>query len=206
VPHEPQPSLARAKQGHDEMLHVPQQAQPTHEQRVPSQEDHAQEDEDVPEWEARNKIPKKIRLVFALMKDIASVTKWYGHDQFKPKNQVKEVPAQAPKEAVSSKLHQVVKKYLDVEAIKWSKYCLEKYERGKLFLPNRVIRLLPLHMRRFHDWYLRVIPTKLKIMQAIVPVGTFGCSAGIIIFDFDDIHTCFHLKSMEMNLIRTFCL
>jgi hypothetical protein len=111
VPHEPQPSLARVEQGHDEMLHVPQQAQPTHEQRVPSQEDHAQEVEDVPEWEARNKIPKKIRPVFISIKDVASVTKWYSHDQFKLKNQVKEVTAQAPQEAASSKLHQAVKKY-----------------------------------------------------------------------------------------------
>jgi hypothetical protein len=58
----------------------------------------------------------------------------------------------------------VVKKYPDVEAIKWSKDCPKKYEGGKNFLPNRVIRQLPLHMRRFHDWYLRVIPTKLTII------------------------------------------
>lgn len=61
----------------------------------------------------------------------------------------------------------MVKKYPDVEAITWSKDCPKKYKRGKPFLPNRVIRLLSLHMRRFHDWYLRVILTKLKIiMQA----------------------------------------
>jgi hypothetical protein len=137
------------------------------------------------------------------MKDVASVIKWYSHDQFKPENQVKEVSAQAPKEATSSKLHQVVKKYPNAEAITWSKDCSQKYERGKPFLPNRAIWLLPLHMRRFYDWYLRVIPTKLKIMQTIVPAGTFESPAGISVFDFDDIRTCFHLKSMEMNLIRT---
>jgi hypothetical protein len=45
--------------------------------------------------------------------------------------------------AGDSKLHRAVKKYLDVESIKWSKDCPEKYERGKNFLPNRIIRQLP---------------------------------------------------------------
>jgi hypothetical protein len=140
------------------------------------------------------------------MSDVASVHKWYAHDQFKLENQVKEVPAQGSKEAGDSKLHQAVKKYPDVESIKWSKDCPKKYERGKYFLPNRVIRQLPHHMRRFHYWYLRVIPTKLTIIQAIVPTGTFGAPEGTIAFDFDDIQTCFHLGSMEMNLIRMWCL
>jgi hypothetical protein len=57
---------------------------------VPSHEGHAREAKDVPEWEVQNKIPKKIRLVYVGMPDIASVHKWYAHDQFKPENQVKE--------------------------------------------------------------------------------------------------------------------
>jgi hypothetical protein len=114
-----------------------------------------------------------------------------------------EVPAQGSKEAGDSKLHQAVKKYPDVESIKWSKDCLEKYERGKNFLPNQVLRQLPLHM---NDWYLRVIPTKLMIIQAIVPAGTFGALEGTIAFDFDDVHACFRLRSMEMNLICMWCL
>jgi hypothetical protein len=40
----------------------------------------------VPEWEVQNKIPKKIRPVFVGMLDVASVHKWYAHDQFKPEN------------------------------------------------------------------------------------------------------------------------
>jgi hypothetical protein len=52
------------------------------------------------------------------MKDVTNIHKWYGHDQFKSENQVKEVLAQASKEAVSSKLHQAVKKDPNVEAIK----------------------------------------------------------------------------------------
>jgi hypothetical protein len=118
---------------------------------VPSQEGLAREAKDVPKWEVRKKIPKKIRSVFVGIQDVTSVHKWYVHDQFKPENHVKEVPAQGSKEAGASKLHQAVKKYLDVESIKWSKDCPEKYERGKNFLPNRVIWQLPLHMRRFHD-------------------------------------------------------
>jgi hypothetical protein len=62
------------------MSHVPQQVQPTHEQRVPSQEGHAQEDEDVPEWEVLCKIPFKIRPTFVPIKDVTSVHKWYRHD------------------------------------------------------------------------------------------------------------------------------
>jgi hypothetical protein len=71
VPHKPQPSLARAEQGHDEMPQSSQQVQPTHEQRLPSQEGHAREAED---------IPKKIRPVFVGMPDVVSVHKWYAHD------------------------------------------------------------------------------------------------------------------------------
>jgi hypothetical protein len=76
---------------------------------VPSQEGHAREAEDMPEWEVQNKIPKKIRPVFVGMPDVASVHKWYAHDQFKPENQVKKVPAQGSKEADDSKLHQAVR-------------------------------------------------------------------------------------------------
>jgi hypothetical protein len=78
------------------------------------------------------------------------------------------------------------------------KIARKKYESGKYFLPNRIIRQLSLHMRRFHDWYLRVIRTKLMIIQAIVPAGIFGSLAGTIVFDFDDIHTP-HMLSPQIN-------
>lgn len=147
-----------------------------------------------------------IRPVFVPMNDVTNISKWYAHDQFKPENLVKKVPAHASKEAVTSKLHQAVKKYPNVEGIKWSKDCPKTYERGKSFLPNRVIQHMPLGMRKFHDWYLRVVPTKLDIIQAWYPVGTFGSPFGTIVFDFNDVHTCFHLGAMEMNLVRTWCL
>jgi hypothetical protein len=73
------------------------------------------------------------------MKDVTLLHKWYAHDQFKPENQLKQVKAHASEEAVTSKLHHAVKKYPDINAIKWSKDCPKTYERGKLFLPNRVI-------------------------------------------------------------------
>jgi hypothetical protein len=99
---------------------------------VPSQEGHAREDEDVPEWEVQNKVLIKIRLVFAPMKDVTSIHKWYGHDQFKPENQVKEVPAQASKEAVSSELHQAVKRYQDVEAINGQKIAWKNMKEASI--------------------------------------------------------------------------
>ena len=138
------------------------------------------------------------------MKDVTSASKWYAHDQFKPENQIKQVKGNASKKAVASKLHQTAKRYLEVDTIKWSKDYPEKYERGKLFLPNRVIQRLPHGMRRFHDWYLRVLPT--SIDKACFPTGTFGSPAGKIVFDFNDMQTCFHLGAMEMNLIRMWCL
>lgn len=166
----------------------------------------SQEAEDVPEWEARDKIPVMIRPIFVGMPDILSVHKWYAHDQFKPENQAKEALAQGSKEAGDSKLHTTFKKYPDVESIKWSEDCPKEYVRGKLFLPNWVIRQLPNNMRRFHDWYLRIDPIELTIVQAFIPAGTFGAPEGTIAFDFDDMHTCFRLGSMEMNLVRTWCL
>ena len=55
---------------------------------------------------------------------------------FKPENQVKKVPTWAFEEAVTSKVHQIAKKYPNVDAIKWSKNCPKTYERGKPFLPK----------------------------------------------------------------------
>ena len=61
------------------------------------------------------------------------------------------------------------------------------YERGKPFLPNRDIQRLPLGMRRFHDWYLCVLPMSIDLIQACFPTGTFGSPAEKIVFDFNDI-------------------
>jgi hypothetical protein len=136
------------------------------------------------------------------MRDVTSMAKRYAHDQFKPENQVKEVLARASEEAITGK-QQPTKKYPNVDAIKWSNDCLKTYERGKPFLPNQH---LPLGMRRFHDWHLRVIPTTIDLIQAWFPTSTFGGPIGKIIFDFNDVQTCFHLGAMESNLIRTWCL
>ena len=121
------------------------------------------------------------------------------------KTKLKKVPSRGSEEAVTSKVHQTAKKYSNVDAIKWSKDCPKPYERGKPFLPNQDIQRLPLGMRRFHDWYLRVLPTSIDPIQACFPTDTFGSLAGKIIVDFNDMHTCFHLEETEMNLIRT-CL
>ena len=103
------------------------------------------------------------------MKDVTLASKWYAHDQFKPKNQIKQVKGHASEKAIASKLHQTAKRYPEVDTIKWSKDYLEKYERGKLFLPNRVIQRLPHGMRRFHDWYLRVLLMSIDLVQACFP-------------------------------------
>jgi hypothetical protein len=102
--------------------------------------------------------------------------------------------------------HKRLQKYPNVEAIEWSKDCPSEYKRGKHFLPNRIMEKMPHGMKRFHDWYLHVIGTKLLGVQAVIPEGTFGSLATTIAFDFSDIQACFHLKSMEMNLIRMWCL
>ena len=73
----------------------------------------------MPEWELQKKHPITIRPVYVLIKDVSSVSKWYSHDQFKPKNQVKKVPSLGSEEAVTSKLHQIAKQYPNVDVIKW---------------------------------------------------------------------------------------
>ena len=122
------------------------------------------------------------------------------------KTKLKKVPSRGSEEAVTSKLHQIAKQYPNIDAIKWSKDYPKTYERGKPFLPNRDIQCLPLGMRRFHDWYLRVLLTSIDLVQACFPAGTFGSPAEKIIFDFNDMQTCFHLGAMEMNLIHTWCM
>ena len=75
VPDTPQPSPAHTDQVHDEMPQSSQQAQSIHEQRVPPEEGDAQEDEDVPEWELRNKHPITIRPIYVPMKDVSLLHK-----------------------------------------------------------------------------------------------------------------------------------
>ncbi|XP_066314476.1 uncharacterized protein, partial [Miscanthus floridulus] len=180
--------------------------EPIREEQVAPGAGDAQVDKDVPEWEARNKIPIKIRPSYVGINDVSSVHKWMVHDQFKPKNQVKEFRAPASEEGTTSKLHKGFKKYPAVDNLKWSNDCPDKYEKGKNFLPNRVIQCLPRGMRKFHDWYLRAQITELEILQAWIPAGTFGAPGGQIAVEFKDIQACFHLGRMEMNLIRMWCL
>jgi hypothetical protein len=74
--------------------------------------------------------------MFTPMKDVSSISKWFAHDQFKLENQVKHVYARASEPFDTSKLHQEVKKYPNVDKINWTKDVPKKYERGKNFLPN----------------------------------------------------------------------
>jgi hypothetical protein len=120
---------------------------------VPPKEVHAQKGARK-EPEIWQQIPITIRPIHTSIKDVTSMCKWYDHDQFKPENQVKEVPPS--KEALSC-IRKPAKRYPNVDDTKWSKDCLKTYERGKPFQPNRDIQRLSLGMKRFHDWYLRAL-------------------------------------------------
>jgi hypothetical protein len=215
----PHASPARhTEQGHDEvpqcsptthteqvardMPEPPQQAQPIRKRGLPSEK----EDEGAAEWEVRAKHPYHIRPAFIGMPNVPMIDKWYSRDKFKPENQVKDLYARANEPPDTSKLHQSFKKYPNVEDINWTEDCPKEYKRGKPFLPNRMMSLMPLGMRRFHDWYLRAQATRLNEIKACWPKGTFGGPPGALLFDFDDIQTCFHLGSMELNLVRVWCL
>jgi hypothetical protein len=152
------------------------------------------------------KIPYHTRPMFTPMKDVSTISKWFAHDQFKPENQVKHVYARASEPPDTSELHQEVKKYPNVDEINWTKDVSKKYERGKNFLPNRIMQRMPIGMRKFHDWYLRAHPTRLNEIKAVFPEGTFGGAAGHVMFDFEDMQECFHLGMMEINLVRVWCL
>jgi len=196
VPPKPQPSPARPEQGHYEMAQSSQQAPPTHEQRLP------------PVCEAREKIPIMIRSTgstsFVDM-NVPGMYKWNAHDQFKPENQgLNKFAYRMP---TNTSDYTTVKKYPYVETIKWSKDCPKEYVRGKSFLPNRILCNMPYGMRRFHDWYyLHVTRTKLNVLEGVILAHIFGGPALGIAFDFSDIQSCFHLSSMSVNLIRTWCL
>lgn len=196
VPPKPQHSPARPEQGHDEMAQTFQQAPPTHEELLPLV------------CEAREKIPIMIRSTgsksFVDM-NVSGMYKWYAHDQFKPENQGPNKFAYRMPTDTSD--YTTITKYPDVETIKWSKDCPKEYVKGKRFLPNRILCKMPYGMRRFHDWYyLHVSRTELNVLEAVIPARTFGGPASGIAFDFSDIQSCFHLSSMSMNLIRTWCL
>jgi len=131
--------------------------------------------------------------------------KWYAYDQFKPENQGPNKFAY--RMPIDTSDYTMVKKYLDVESIKWSKDFSKEYVRGKHFLPNRILCKMPYGMRRFHDWYnLHVTRLELDVLEAVIPAHTFGGPASGIAFNFSDIQSCFHLNSMLMNPIRTWCL
>jgi hypothetical protein len=52
-----------------------------------------QEEGALKELEIRQNYPITIRPIYTPIKDVTSTCKWYSYDQFKPENQVKEVPA-----------------------------------------------------------------------------------------------------------------
>jgi len=120
---------------------------------VPLEEVHAQEGAHK-EQKIWQRIPITIRPCYTLIKDISSMCKWYAHDQFKSRNQVRDVP---PSKEALSHFQKPTKRYPNVDATKWSKDCPKTYERGKSFLPNQDIQRLPLGMKRFHDWYLHAL-------------------------------------------------
>jgi len=111
--------------------------------------------------------------MFVPMKDVSLIDKWFTRDQYKPENQVKDLHARASESPDTSKLHQEVKKYPNVDEIKWTKDVPKEYERGKHFLPNRIMQRMPIGMRKFHDWYLRAHLTRLNEIKAVFPEGTF---------------------------------
>jgi hypothetical protein len=104
---------------------------PIPKQRLPSEK----EDEGAYESEARKKIPYHTRPMFTSMKDVSLIDKWFAHDQFKPENQVN-IYARASELPDTSKLHHEVKKYPNVDEIKWTEDVPKEYKRGKPFLPN----------------------------------------------------------------------
>jgi hypothetical protein len=107
----------------------------------------------------------------------------------------------------TSRLHQEVQKYPNAADIKWNTDIRKKYKKGKNFLRNQVMKLMPIGMKKFHDWYLRAhwYPD-LNQIKAVFPKGTFGGAAGDLMFDFADMQECFRLGMMEMNLVRLWCL
>jgi hypothetical protein len=149
--HEEMPQCSPSRhieQGHDEMPHpcptkqwpndLPepsQQARSIPKQGLPSEK----EDVVAHQSEARKKIPYHTRPIFTPMENVSLIDKWFAHDQYKAENQVKEVHTRAFEPPDISKLHKEVKKYPNIDEIKWTKDVPKKYERGKHFLPNRVI-------------------------------------------------------------------
>jgi hypothetical protein len=123
-----------------------------------------------------------IRRPYVSILDITNAAKWFAHDQFKPENRVTQVVGS--KKAITSKRQPVQAKapskvkYVNVECIKWSKDYPKEYERGKPFLPNRLIQYLPYGMRRFHDWYLRALSMDIEVIEARYPSKTFGGPKG----------------------------
>jgi hypothetical protein len=196
-PHEPQEELAHKEQ-------EPLQ-ETSREEQMPTREHHAEED-GWKEAEIRKKHPIHVRPIFVPMKDVTSMTKWYAHDQFKPENLVKEVPKQRVSEEGITSKPRPTKKYPNMEGIKWTKQCPKIYQRGKNFLPNRIIQDLPVGMRKFHDWYLHACKTDINVISACFPDYTFGFTSGVIGANFDDIQTVFHLGEMDANLVHMWCL
>jgi uncharacterized protein YjdB len=71
--------------------------------------------------EAQKKIPYHTSPIFTSMENVSLIDKWFARDQYKAENQVKEVYARAFEPPDTSKLHKEVKKYPNVDDIKWTK-------------------------------------------------------------------------------------
>jgi hypothetical protein len=112
-------------------------------------------DDGIPEWEATPKVPfHHARSLYVGMRDVSLFDKWHDGNKDKLENQETKIYARASKPPDTSRVHQPLKRYPNIEEIKWSKKCSAQYEKGKPFLPTRYMQRMPRGMKRFHDWYL----------------------------------------------------
>ena len=80
--------------------------------------------ERVPESESRKKIPYHTRPVYVPMKGFATIRdKWFARDKFLREHQIKSQYARDSEPTDTSTLHQLPKKYPNIEAINWTEDC-----------------------------------------------------------------------------------
>jgi len=79
----------------------------------------------------------------------------------------------------------------------------------KALLPDWCLKDVPSEMQRMHNWYIRACRLGLRTISVPYYSQVFGpVGPGItdVLFDFRDIHAMFHLKELDIEMVRLWCM
>ena len=81
-----------------------------------------------------------------------------------------------------------------------------EYVKGKPLLPLRTLQRLPWELNGFHDWYLKAHELGVTQIQVQIPESVFNCPSFTLFLYFEDFHSIFRLKRLDITTLMLWCL